>query len=210
MARETFYISIFSFLLYVGPLQAQSFWHSLENEIGLCKVDSLIVTNHQYYQMLDTIEHYWAECEIDRNLCYAVICFSDTNYFKVSVQQLAEIGSLVIKCYQNKINGAFWYRNHPYFVLTADSSLIGQNALQKSITTFTPPFFLSEIYDSLSLNSKFLIREEGTESGFTYPPTPFDQERGKEKYDNLELELILTGDKVVCRELESCLKRIER
>ena len=99
MAREIFIINIFAFFLCIGQLHAQSFWHTLESEFGLCEVDSISIANQQYYQLLDTIEHYWDECEIDRNPCYAVIYVSDTNRVKVVVQQLVEIWSLVIKCY---------------------------------------------------------------------------------------------------------------
>lgn len=210
MAREIFIINIFAFFLCVGQLQAQSFWHTLESEIGFCEVDSISVANQQYYQLLDTIEHYWDECEIDRNPCYAVIYFSDTNRVKVVVQQLVEIWSLVIKCYQNKIYGGFCYQNHPYFVLMADSSLINHDALQKSTTTFTPPLFSSQIYDSLTLNRNFLIREENKEPIFTYPPTPFDFEGEEEKFDNLELELIFDEHNIICMELESCKTKFRK
>lgn len=204
MAREIFIINIFAFFLCIGQLHAQSFWHTLESEFGLCEVDSISIANQQYYQLLDTIEHYWDECEIDRNPCYAVIYVSDTNRVKVVVQQLVEIWSLVIKCYQNKVYGAFCYRNHTYFVLTADSLLIDQNALQRTTTTFTPPLFSSQIYDSLTLNSNFLMREENKEQSFTYPPTPFDFEGKEERYDDLELELVFDEQNIICMELESC------
>lgn len=141
MAKEIFIINLFACFLCVGQLQAQSFWNTLENEIGLCEVDSICVTNQQYYQLLDTIEHYWNECEIDKNPCYAVILFPDINRVKVVIRQLVEVWALVIKCYQNKIYGAFCYQNHPYFVLTDDSSSIDQDALQKSTVIFALQYF---------------------------------------------------------------------
>lgn len=205
MARVTFIISVFTFLLCIGKSQAQSFWRLLENENGLCEVDSLVVVNKQYYSLLDTIEQYWTECEFDKNPCYAVIYFSDTNCFRVSVQQMVEIWSLVIKCYQKKIYGAFYYQNHPYFVLAADTSLIAQNFLQKSTKTFTPVFFSTQTYDSLTLTSNYLIRKEKIEPGFIYPPTPFDHEWEEDQYDKLELELIIAENNIICIELDGCM-----
>lgn len=211
MARKIFIINIFAFIFSVGYLQAQSFWRTLENEIGLCEVDSINIANQQYYQLLDTIEHYWDKCEIDGNPCYAIIYFSDTNRIEVVVKQLVEIWSLVIRCYQKKIYGAFCYHNHYYFVLKADSSLIDKDALLKSpTTTFSPPFFSSQIYDSLTLNSNFLVREENKEQSFIYPPTPFDFEWKEEKYDNIKLELILNEDNITCMELESCILKLRK
>lgn len=205
MGKETFIVSILVLMLCLQSLQAQFSWQSIERELGLCEVDSLIISNPQYYSLLDTIEHHWSECEIDKKPCYAVIQFVDTNRLLVSVKQLVEIWGLATKCYLNMIYGAFYYQSHPYFFLSANKPLIDQDAIEKS-TTFIPPFFSSQIYDSLRFVSDFLVRKENKEEFLSYPPSPFDHEWDGERYDDLELELILTDDKIVCRELEGCLK----
>ena len=204
MLKRIFIINICALFLCIGQLKAQD-WYYLEQEQGVCCVDSLIITDSRYFSMLDTIEHYWSECDFNKNPSVAIVSYtSKKNRFLINVFQMVEIYPLVISCYMNKIYGYVYYNNHPYFFTFFQESVVDKNALLKSGSTCIPSFFSAQTYRDITSKTDFLVKNVNQERKLSYPFNPFDEEWKKEEFDKLRLEIELSEEGVVCLEIEGC------
>lgn len=206
MAKEIFTISICAILISTGHLLAQD-WLSIEQKESVCAFDSLIVSNPQYYVLLDTIEYYWSKCEFARIPSFARISFLDTNHFRVTVMQVIEITPLATSCYMNNIYGVTCYRNHQYFFGATYEWMIDKKSLQKSSSIYVPSYFSAQEYRELTNKTNFIVKKVPQEMFYSYyPMSPFDLDEARtEKYDQLRLEIIFVGDRIICNELETCI-----
>lgn len=204
MSKRIYIISSFVIFLCIGRLNAQE-WYFLEQDQGVCAVDSLIITDSLYFSLFDTIEHYWLECEFSRKPCIAYVSFTNKkNHLLINVFQIVEIYPIVISCYMTKIYGGICYNNHQYYFGASHESLIDKNALKKSGSTFVSDYFLSQTYRDLIFNTDFLERKVIKEKKTSRPVDPFENEWKGEVYDKLRFEIYLSEDGVVCTVLESC------
>lgn len=203
MAKGIFIISICAALLGTELVSAQN-WFFLEQDKGLCAVDSLVVNNPVYNSLIDTIEYYWSKCEFDKNQSVVWINFLDTNHLTGTVMQIIEISPLVTSCYMNKIYGVICSRGHQYYFGATYEWMIDKKALQKSSSVYSPPYFSVKKYRELTTKNDFLFRKT-TQRKRTYPFNPFDEEWNEEVYDKLRFEIFLSEDGIIYKELEGCM-----
>lgn len=204
MSKIIFIINVCTVFLFAGQLKAQD-WYFLEQEEGVCSVDSLIVTNPLYYSLLDSIEYHWSKCEFDKNPSIARVNFLDTNHLLVTVMQVADISPLVRCCYMNKIYGVICYKSHQYFFCATREWMIDKKALQKSASAYTSPYFSAQVYRDVTTNNNFLMRKIKHESEPSYLVNPFEEEWNEEVYDKLRFEIFLSEDGFIYKELEGCV-----